>query len=317
MLEREGRPAVRERHGVLALAEGSGDGLAVPVGQRDREAELALAVAADDRLLDGEAAGLSSVGKDRRLDRALGSITGIVGQLCNLGLGRQPAGAVVSHRDGGAIGGLRERELRLVTRLLGNHIGVGTGLGVFNGAEVADLNVLLQRNRRYAVLGILGHGRLALGSQRHGKSIRLSPVAAGDLLLDLKGALHLCGLHTVDVGEACLRCLSDGALLGVRLIGNRKAVLARHEIALGVELLHLVVRAHGHGNRNGTAGVKRDGATALDLSAYIGAVGAAGTTGVRKGTGQRRCAIGLIEQHLKGECLVGRRDALGGRDRLA
>ncbi len=36
---------------MLALAEGAGDGLAVPVGQRDRKAELSLAVAADDRLL--------------------------------------------------------------------------------------------------------------------------------------------------------------------------------------------------------------------------------------------------------------------------
>lgn len=41
---------------MLALAEDARDGLAVPVGQRDRKAELALAVAADDRLLDGEAA---------------------------------------------------------------------------------------------------------------------------------------------------------------------------------------------------------------------------------------------------------------------
>ncbi len=274
VLKRKGRLAVRERHGVLALAEGSGDGLAVPVGQRDREAELALAIAADDRLLDGEAAGLSGVGKDRRLDRALGSATGIVGQLRNLGLGKQLAGAIVGHRDGGAIGSLRERERRLVTRLLGNHIGVGTGLGVFDGAEVADLNVLAQHDRRYAFLGALGHGSPALGSQRHGKGIRCRPVASGDLLLDLKGVLHLRGLHAIDVGEAHLRCLSDGTLLGVRLVGNCKAILDRHEAALGVELLHLVVRAHGHGNRHGTAGLKRDGVTALDLSAYIGAVGA-------------------------------------------
>ena len=110
VLKREGHLAVRERHGVLALAEGAGDGLAVPVGQRDRKAELALAVAADDRLLDGEAAGLGGVGKDRRLDRALSSFARIVGQLCNLGLGRQLTGAVVGHRDGGTIGGLRKRE---------------------------------------------------------------------------------------------------------------------------------------------------------------------------------------------------------------
>ena len=317
VLELEGRLAVRELHGVPTLAEGAGDGLAVPVGQRDREAELALAVAADDRLLDGEAAGLSGVGKDRRLDRTLGSITGIVGQLCNLGLGSQLAGAVVGHRDGGAIGGLREGEGCLVTRLLGNHIGIGAGLGVLDGAEVANLNVLLQRNRRHTVLGALGHGRLALGSQRHGKGIRRRPVASGDFLLDLKGVLHLRGLRAVDVGEADLRCLSDGALPGVRLVGNRKAVLVRHEVALGVELLHLVVRAHGHGNRHGATGLKRDGVTALDLSAYIGAVGAAGTAGIRKATGQRRCAIGLEEQHLKGECLVGRGNALGCRNRLA
>ena len=110
VLEREGRLAVRERHGVLALAEGAGDGLAVPVGQRDRKAELALAVATDDRLLDGEAAGLGGVGKDRHLDRALSSVARIVGQLCNLGLGKQLTGAVVGHRDGGTIGGLRKRE---------------------------------------------------------------------------------------------------------------------------------------------------------------------------------------------------------------
>ena len=317
VLKREGRLAACERHGVLALAEGAGDGLAVPVGQRDRKAELALAVAADDRLLDGEAAGLGGVGKDRRLDRTLGSITGIVGQLCDLSLGRQLTGAVVSHRDGGAIGSLREGERRLITRLLGDHIGVGTGLGVFDGAEVADLNVLLQRNHRYAVLGILGHGRLALGSQRHGKGIRCHPVASGDLLLDLEGVFHLCGLHAVDVGEAHLRRLSDGTLLGVRLIDNRKAVLARHELTLGVELLYLVVRTHGQGNRDGAASLERDGVTALDLSAYISAIGATGATGVRKGAGQRRCAIGLVEQHLKGKCLVGRGDAFGGRDRLA
>ena len=134
--------------------------------------------------------------------------------------------------------------------------------------------------------------------------------------MDLKGVLHLRGLHAIDIGEAHLRRLSDGALLGVRLVGNRKAVLARHEVALGVELLHLVVRTHGHGNRNGAAGLKVDSIPALDLSADIGAVGAAGATGIRKGAGQRRCAIGLIEQHLKGECLVGCRDAFGGRDRL-
>ena len=164
VLEREGRLAVRERHGVLALAEGAGDGLAVPVGQHDREAELALAVAADDRLLDGEAASLRGVGKDRRLDRALSSVARIVGQLCNLGLGKQLTGAVVGHRDGGTIGGLREDERRLVTRLLGDHIGIGTGLGVLDGTEVADLGILVQLNRRHAVLGALGHGRLALGS---------------------------------------------------------------------------------------------------------------------------------------------------------
>ena len=135
--------------------------------------------------------------------------------------------------------------------------------------------------------------------------------------MHLKGVFHLCGLNAIDIGEAHLRRLSDGTLLGVRLIGNRKAVLARHEVALGVELLHLVASTHGHGNRHGAAGLKRDGVPALDLSAYIGAVGAAGTTGVRKGAGQRRCAIGLVEQHLKGECLVGRDNALGGRDRLA
>ena len=77
------------------------------------------------------------------------------------------------------------------------------------------------------------------------------------------------------------------------------------------------MRAHGHGNRHGATGLKRDGATALDLSAYIGAVSAAGAASIRKGTGQRRCAIGLVEQHLKGKCLVGRGDAFGGRDRLA
>ena len=135
--------------------------------------------------------------------------------------------------------------------------------------------------------------------------------------MDLKGALHLRGLHAIDIGEACLRRLSDGALLGVRLIGNSKAVLARHEVALGVELLHLVVRTYGQGNRDGAASLERDGVTALDLSAYISAIGATGATGVRKGAGQRRCAIGLVEQHLKGECLVGRDNALGGRDRLA
>ena len=317
VLEREGRLAVRERHGVLALAEGAGDGLAVPVGQRDREAELALTVATDDRLLDGEAAGLGGVGKDRRLDRALSSVARIVGQLCNLGLGKQLTGAVVGHRDGGTIGGLRERERRLVTRLLGDHIGIGTGLGVLDGTEVANLGILVQLNRRHAVLGTLGHGCLTLGSQRHGKGIRCHPVATGDLLLHLKGALHLRGLHAVDVGEAHLRRLSDGTLLGVRLIDNRKAVLARHELTLGVELLHLVASAHGHGNRHGAAGLKRDGVPALDLSTYIGAVGAAGTASIRKGTGQRRCAIGLIEQHPKGECLVGRDNAFGGRDRLA
>ena len=315
--EREGRLAARERHGVLALAEGAGDGLAVPVGQRDREAELALAVAADDRLLDGEAAGLGGVGKDRRLDRALSSVARIVGQLCNLGLGKQLTGAIVGHRDGGTIGGLREDERRLVTRRLGNHIGIGTGLGVLDGTEVADLGILVQLNRRHALLGALGHGCLTLGSQHHGKGIRLSPVATGDLLLNLKSVLHLCGLHAVDVSEAHLRRLSDGTLLGVRLIDNRKAVLARHELTLGVELLHLVVRTYGQGNRDGAAGLKRDGVTALDLSAYISAVGAIGATGVRKGAGQRRCAIGLVEQHLKGKCLVGRGDAFGGRDRLA
>ena len=317
VLKREGHLAVRERHGVLALAEGAGDGLAVPVGQRDRKAELALAVAADDRLLDGEAAGLGGVGKDRRLDRALSSVARIVSQLCNLGLGRQLAGAVVGHRDGGTIGGLRERECRLVTRLLGNHIGIGTGLGVLDSTEVADLGILVQLNRRHALLGALGHGRLALGSQRHGKDIRCRPVASGDLLLHLKGVFHLRGLHAVDVGEAHLRRLSDGTLLGVRLIGNRKAVLARHELTLGVELLHLVVRTRGQGNRDRAAGLKRDGVTALDLSAYISAIGAAGATSERKGAGQRRCAIGLVEQHLKGKCLVGRGDAFGGRDRLA
>ena len=135
--------------------------------------------------------------------------------------------------------------------------------------------------------------------------------------MDLKGVLHLRGLHAIDVGKAHLRCLSDGTLLGVRLVGNCKAILDRHEVALGVELLHLVVRAHGHGNRHGATGLKRDGVTALDLSAYIGAVGAAGTTGIRKATGQRRCAIGLVEQHLKGECLVGRGNTLGSRDCLA
>ena len=175
----------------------------------------------------------------------------------------------------------------------------------------------MQLNRRHALLGALGHGCLTLGSQHHGKGIRLSPVATGDLLLNLKSVLHLCGLHAVDVGEAHLRRLSDGTLLGVRLIDNRKAVLARHELTLGVELLHLVVRTYGQGNRDGAAGLKRDGVTALDLSAYISAVGAIGATGVRKGAGQRRCAIGLVEQHLKGKCLVGRGDAFGGRDRLA
>ena len=175
----------------------------------------------------------------------------------------------------------------------------------------------MQLNRRHALLGALGHGRLTLGSQRHGKGIRLSPVASGDLLLHLKGIFHLRGLHAVDVGEARLRRLPDGTLLGVRLIGNRKAVLARHEVALGVELLHLVASAHGHGNRHGAAGLKRDGVPALYLSAYIGAVGAAGTASIRKGTGQRRCAIGLVEQYLKGECLVGRDNAFGGHDRLA
>ena len=317
VLKLEGRLAVREGHGVLALAEGAGDGLAVPVGQRDRKAELALAVAADDRLLDGEAASLGGVGKDRRLDRALNSIARIVSQLCNLGLGRQLTGVVVGHRDGGTIGGLRERECRLVTRLLGNHIGIGTGLGVLDGTEVADLGILVQLNRRHALLGALGHRRLALGSQRHGKGIRCHPVASGDLLLDLEGVFHLCGLHAVDVGEAHLRRLSDGTLLGVRLIDNRKAVLARHELTLGVELLYLVVRTHGQGNRDGAASLERDGVTALDLSAYISAIGATGATGVRKGAGQRRCAIGLVEQHLKGKCLVGRGDAFGGRNRLA
>lgn len=80
---------------MLALAEGAGDGHAVPVGQRDRKAELALAVAADDRLLDGEAASLGGVGKDRRLDRAPSGVARIVSQLCNLGLGKQLTGAVV------------------------------------------------------------------------------------------------------------------------------------------------------------------------------------------------------------------------------
>ena len=135
--------------------------------------------------------------------------------------------------------------------------------------------------------------------------------------MDLKGVLHLRGLHAIDIGEAHLRRLSDGALLGVRLVGNRKAILARHEVALGVELLYLVASTHGHGNRRGATGLKHDGVPTLDLPAYIGAVGAAGATGVRKGTGQRRCAIGLVEQHLKGECLVGRDNALGGLDRLA
>ena len=175
----------------------------------------------------------------------------------------------------------------------------------------------MQLNRRHAVLGTLGHRCLALGSQRHGKGIRCHPVASGDLLLHLKSVFHLCGLHAVDVGEAHLRRLSDGTLLGVRLIYNRKAVLARHELTLGVELLYLVVRTHGQGNRDGAAGLERDGVTALDLSAYISAIGATGATGVRKGAGQRRCAIGLVEQYLKGKCLVGRGDAFGGRDRLA
>ena len=317
VLKLEGRLAVRELHGVPTLAEGAGDGLAVPVGERHREAELALAVAADDRLLDGEGAGLSGVGKDRRLGRALNSVAGIVGQLRNLGLGSQLSGAVVSHRDGGAIGGLREGEGCLVTRLLGNHIGIGSGLGVLDGTEVADLGILVQRNRRHALLGALGHGCLTLGSQRHGKGIRCYPVASGDLLLHLKSVFHLCGLHAVGIGEAHLRRLSDGTFLGVRLIDNRKAVLAHHELTLGVELLHLVVRTRGQGNRDGATGLERDGVAALDLSAYISAIGATGATGVRKGAGQRRCAIGLVEQHLKGKCLVGRGDAFGGRDRLA
>ena len=317
VLEREGRLAVRERHGVLALAEGAGDGLAVLVGQRDREAELALAVAADDRLLDGEAASLGGVGKDRRLDRALSSVARIVGQLCNLGLGRQLTGTLVGHRNGGTIGGLRKRECRLVTRLLGNHIGIGTGLGVLDGTEVADLGILVQLNRRHAVFDALGHRCLALGSQRHGKGIRCHPVASGDLLLHLKSVFHLRGLHAVDVGEAHLRRLPNGTFLGIRLIGNRKAVLARHELTLGVELLHLVVRTRRQGNRDGATGLKRDGVTALDLPTYIGTIGATGATGVRKSAGQRRCAIGLVEQHLKGKCLVGRGDAFGGRDRLA
>ena len=201
--------------------------------------------------------------------------------------------------------------------MLGNHIGIGAGLGVLDGTEVADLGILVQRNRRHALLGALGHGCLTLGSQRHGKGIRCYPVASGDLLLHLKSVFHLRGLHAIDIGEACLRCLSDGALLGVRLVGNCKSVLTRHEIALGVKLLHLVASAHGHGNRHGAAGLKRNGVTALDLSTYIGAVGAAGTASIRKGTGQRHCAIGLVEQHLKGECLVGRDNAFGGRDRLA
>ena len=135
--------------------------------------------------------------------------------------------------------------------------------------------------------------------------------------MHLKGVFHLRGPHAVDVGEARLRRLLDGALLRVRLVGNRKAVLARHELTLGVELLHLVTSTHGQGNRDGAAGLKRDGVTALDLSTYVSAIGAAGATGERKGTGQRRCAIGLVEQHLKGKCLVGRGDAFGGRDRLA
>ena len=84
--EREGRLAARERHGVLALAEGAGDGLAVPVGQRDRKAELALAVAADDRLLDGEAA--------------------LAGHLI---MGRRGLGFVLPHLDRGGVGDVIDR----------------------------------------------------------------------------------------------------------------------------------------------------------------------------------------------------------------
>ena len=194
---------------------------------------------------------------------------------------------------------------------------MGAGLGVLDGTEVADLGILVQRNRRHALLGALGHRCLTLGSQRHGKGIRCHPVASGDLLLHLKSVFHLRGLHAVDVGETHLRRLPNGTFLGIRLIGNRKAVLARHEVALGVELLYHVVRTHGQGNRDGATCLKHDGVPALDLSTYIGAIGAAGTASIRKGTGQRRCAIGLVEQHLKGECLVGRDNAFGGRDRLA
>ena len=205
VLKREGRLAVRERHGVLALAEGAGDGLAVPVGQRDREAELALAVAAEDRLLDGEAALAGHVIMGRR---GLGLV------LSNLDRGG--VGDVI---DYGSFGGdlhVKAERARGACSLLAERPGKGARRGVvggvFGGSALDVVNALGQD---------IGHrhvGRL------RGALVVDAVIGPADGIGEGIAHAHRLSIH-IDLGTRGVR-LGDGLGVVVRREGVGKSLLA-------------------------------------------------------------------------------------------
>ena len=204
VLKREGRLAVRKRHGVLALAEGAGDGLAVPVGQRDREAELALAVAADDRLLDGDAA------------LAGHAVVGRVG--LGFVLPHLDRGGVEDVVDHGGFGGdlhVKAERARGARSLLAERPGKGARRGVVGGTVGRTLNIV------NALGQDIGH--------RHVGRLRGAPVVdavigpADGIGEDIAHA-HRLAIH-IDLGARGVR-LGDGLGVVVRREGVGEGLLA-------------------------------------------------------------------------------------------